>query len=677
MIRDNGRLHLEACLAHDELDAFNHGQLPQDKLESVAEHLSGCEKCASSLHELQAMDTVLMRLRDEPAPPPLLTEAQCRQLEDRARAIPLEQTGTATVTHGTVADQIEGLLLPAVFGPYLLLERLGQGGMGIVYKARQESLKRLVALKMVRAGVYASAEERMRFHREGEVIARLQHAHIVQIHEFGEHDGQLFFSMELLEGGSLASKLNGRPLPEREAAELVRTLANAVQTAHQQDIVHRDLKPGNVLFAADGTARITDFGLAKVLDGESSDTRTDAILGTPSYMAPEQARGENRGIGPAADVYALGVILYEALTGRPPFRAETRFQTLDLVRACEPEVPSRHRPGLARDLEAICLKCLEKDPTRRYAGAAELADDLDRWLRGDPTRVRPLGRAGHIWRGVRRRPRLYATAILLVVLGLTGPLAWFRFDPQRPIRNIERRLDRGEAVTLIGPTGGPRWSRWGLRQGVTNSVRLEDEVFSVSGLDSTVLTLLPDPQRSYRFSAEVRHEHMTPLGAVGLAFLHSRHDTPRGTEHCLCTLTFNDLEARFPDPINGQMLSQIDFKVLCASESGSDRVAQAFVKHFVPAAIEKPSERPWRPLAVEVRPEGVDLFWKEDHLTHMPHEKILEEFQNAKKELVGNRMIDPLPALRPAFSPRDALGLIVLRSQASFRHVEVTPLPQP
>ena len=293
-------------------------------------------------------DVLIRHLRRTAADESALDKQVWLQLEEFACKIPLVQTGAETISLPDKATVPEGLILPAVFGPYLLLEQLGQGGMGIVYKARQETLKRPVALKLVRTGVFASYQERLRFHREGEVIARVRHPHVVQIFEFGESQGQLYFSMELLEGGTLAQRLHGQSMPEREAAELVRTLAQGVEAAHRENVVHRDLKPGNVLFAADGTAKITDFGLAKVLDDDSNETCSDAILGTASYMAPEQARGDSRTVSPAADVYALGAILYEVLTYQPPFRGETRYETLEQVRSQEPEPPSRHRRGLSR-----------------------------------------------------------------------------------------------------------------------------------------------------------------------------------------------------------------------------------------------------------------------------------------------------------------------------------------
>jgi serine/threonine protein kinase len=277
---------------------------------------------------------------------------------------------------------------PSVLG-YEVLQELGRGGMGIVYKARQTSLKRLVALKMIRDSVFAGLEQRARFLREAEAVARLQHANIIQIHEIGEHRGLPFFCMEFAEGGNLAEKLAGKPLPSAEAAELVRTLALAVDHAHQRNVIHRDLKPANVLLTGDGRPLLTDFGLAKLLDGDTALSQSGAVLGTASYMAPEQAEGRTREVGPAADVYALGAILYELLTGRPPFKAETFQATVQRVIHDDPVPPSRLQPDVPPDLERICLLCLAKDPGHRYARAADLANDLRRFLVGEPVGALP------------------------------------------------------------------------------------------------------------------------------------------------------------------------------------------------------------------------------------------------------------------------------------------------
>jgi serine/threonine-protein kinase len=317
--------------------------------------------------------------------------------------------------------------LPQIAG-YEVQAVLGHGGMGIVYKAQHVRLNRPVALKMLIAGAYAGAQERVRFQREAEAVAGLCHPNIVQVHDVGDHEGRPYFTMEFVEGGSLAQKVAGAPQPARPAAALVATLAAAMEAAHLSGIVHRDLKPGNVLLTADGMPKITDFGLARCLEGGAGLTLTGVPMGTPSYMAPEQARGQARLIGPAVDVYALGAILYELLTGRPPFRAETAAETLRLAMDQEPAPPSRLNARVPRDLETICLKCLHKAAALRYAGARDLAEDLDRFLAGQPIQARPVGVADRAAKWARRRPAVAALLAALVVMTVAtaGTGLWLR-----------------------------------------------------------------------------------------------------------------------------------------------------------------------------------------------------------------------------------------------------------
>jgi serine/threonine-protein kinase len=265
---------------------------------------------------------------------------------------------------------------------YEILEELGRGGMGVVYKARQTALGRIVALKMILHADHAGLEARARFIAEAEAVARFQHPHIVQIFEIGEAGGLPYFSLEFCPGGSLDRKLGGTPLPADEAARLAETLARAIEAAHRAQVVHRDLKPANVLLTAEGEPKVTDFGLAKKLDVQGQ-TQSGAVMGTPSYMAPEQAGGQ-KDLGPAADVYALGAVLYKLLTGRPPFKAATALDTILQVVNEEPVPPQRLHSKVPRDLETICLKCLQKQPGRRYVSAEALADDLHRFRAGEP-----------------------------------------------------------------------------------------------------------------------------------------------------------------------------------------------------------------------------------------------------------------------------------------------------
>jgi WD40 repeat protein len=327
--------------------------------------------------------------------------------------------------------------------------------MGVVYQARHLGLNRLVALKMILAGSHAGPEALARFRSEAEAVARLQHPNIVQIHDIGEHGGLPYFSLEYVDGGSLAQRLDGTPLPTRKAADLVMTLAHAMHAAHQQGIIHRDLKPANVLLTADGTPKITDFGLAKQVGTEKGQTRSGAIVGTPSYMAPEQAAAKPGTLGPAADIYALGAILYELLTGRPPFRAETPLDTILQVISDEPVPPSRLRPKIPRDLETICLKCLQKDPGKRYASARALGNDLSRFLDGEPIKARPIGPVARLWRWCKRRPLVAgltaAVAGLLLTVAVAGPWVTYRqgalrAEAQANQREAELARERAEAA---------------------------------------------------------------------------------------------------------------------------------------------------------------------------------------------------------------------------------------
>jgi WD40 repeat protein/tRNA A-37 threonylcarbamoyl transferase component Bud32 len=310
---------------------------------------------------------------------------------------------------------------------YEVLGVLGQGGMGVVYKARQQALNRVVALKMILHAEHAGADLRERFRIEAEALARLQHPNIVQIHEVGEHNGLPYFALEFCAGGSLDDHLDGTPWPPAKAAALVETLARAVHAAHRANVIHRDLKPANVLLNAEGQPKITDFGLAKKLD-EQGKTQTGAVMGTPSYMAPEQAGGKPREVGPAADVYALGAILYELLVGRPPFRAATPLDTMLQVLSEEPVAVRRLQPKTRRDLETICHQCLHKDPKKRYGSAAALAEDLQRYLQAKAITARPVGTVEQVVKWARRRPAvaaLSAAVVLVTILGF-GLVAWQR-----------------------------------------------------------------------------------------------------------------------------------------------------------------------------------------------------------------------------------------------------------
>jgi len=389
---------------------------------------------------------------------------------------------------------------PRVAG-HVILGILGEGGMGIVFKARHLRLDRLVALKMIRAGAGTRSQIVERFEAEARAVAGIKHPNIVQIFEIGEHEGQPYFSLEFLGGGNLAKKIGGKPQPVAEAARIVEVLARAIQVAHQHEkkIIHRDLKPANVLLDVDGTLKIADFGLVKELEGESGRTNTGSILGTPSYMAPEQARGESKAVGPAADQYALGAILYELLTGRPPFHGPSAFDTLEMVRNKEPVPPSRLQPKMHRDIETICLKCLEKDPARRYPDVGALAEDLRRFQTGEPIVARPVSNPERLWRWCLRNKRvaaLAATVALLLILVVAGSVgAAYTINLKNQALNVanskaeERRIE-AESKQKIAETA-QRLAQTAARAAIDQNRSVVDADTNLTGLLLEKLRYVP------------------------------------------------------------------------------------------------------------------------------------------------------------------------------------------
>jgi WD40 repeat protein len=376
-----------------------------------------------------------LRARNEPNSPAELCSGHPELMEELTRRIQALEAMYGvpnqlpqTVIQGEASPSGPLSAMPQV-GGYEVLGELGQGGMGVVYKARHLQLNRLVALKMIRAGARARPSDLLRFRIEAEAVAALQHPHIVQLYEVGEADGCPYLSLEYVDGGSLAQRHQEQPCSPLEAAGLIQTLARAADYAHRRGVIHRDLKPANVLLTADCQPKISDFGLAKRLGAERGQTATGNVMGTPSYMAPEQAQGRTREIGPATDVYALGAILYNLLTGRPPFEGDTPLGTLLQVAGHEPVPPSRVRQGIPRDLETICLKCLCKEAAQRYASALDLAEDLQRFQGGESIHARPAGHLERVLKWVKRRP---ATAALLGVtflalLALVGmTVSWWK-----------------------------------------------------------------------------------------------------------------------------------------------------------------------------------------------------------------------------------------------------------
>ena len=341
---------------------------------------------------------------------------------------------------------------PSRIGNYQILEEIGRGGMGVVYKARQTNLSRVVAIKMILAGEHAGLRERARLRIEAEAAAQIVHTNVVQVFEIGEHEGLPFLVLEYVSGGNLTRMLRGMPQAFRWSARLTEILARAIHVAHERGIVHRDLNPSNILMAPDGTPKISDFGLAKILVDDIGVSINGVLLGTPSYMAPEQVSGEAKAIGPATDTYALGAILYEMLTGAAPFRGLTPMETLCQVMEAEVVPPSRLRHGVPEDLETICLKCLDRDPARRYASAEELADDLKRYQENQPIHAVRASRIRHVLQWARRQPLaagllslslLLFTTLLVVVGG-------FNLHLSAKNRQLEQQISQRHRVENVG-----------------------------------------------------------------------------------------------------------------------------------------------------------------------------------------------------------------------------------
>jgi WD40 repeat protein len=465
----------EAPLNHpgDEvLRALSLGQLTETELAQVCAHLVGCPECSRRIDHLATDDRLLARLQQRAAnrKEVLIRPAQRRSAVRALRQAHEARSDTLPPPPSTLPSVI--LSAPKQVGDYDVLAEVGRGGMGVVYKARHRGLNRLAALKMVLAGEFASATQELRFRLEAELAARVQHPNIVQVYEIGSHEGRPFLAMEWVEGGSLANQLNGKPWPAGEAAALIETLARAIDVAHSEGIVHRDLKPANILLQKEEGGRrkdegessrfgfilppssfflpkITDFGLAQPIEGGQTMTQSGFLAGTPGYMAPEQASGKRALVGPETDIYALGVVLYQLVTGQLPFQADSTLELLRAVTSDEPIRPRRLQPRLPPDLEAITLLCLEKEPHRRYPSALDLAEDLRRFREGKQVIARPVGAVARLARACRRRP-LVTLLLALLTVSLFGGMAgvtwkWLEADEQRDRANEQQDLANSNA----------------------------------------------------------------------------------------------------------------------------------------------------------------------------------------------------------------------------------------
>jgi serine/threonine-protein kinase len=568
--------------------------------------------------------------------------------------------------------------LPHVEG-YEVLDVLGRGGMGVVYRARDIALGRIVALKMLRSGALADPQEIQRFYREAQAAAHLNHPHLVPVYEVGKHGDLHYFSMAYVGGGTLADHMD-RFRDPKSAVALMEMVARAVHYAHCHHVLHRDLKPGNILLGEAGEPLVSDFGLAKLLDSALELTRPGDMVGTPLYMAPEQATGRADQATPASDIWALGVILYELLTGKRPFGGKSREELLRDIQTTDPPRPRSVQSRLPTDLETICLKCLEKDPARRYATAEALADDLARWQSGEPILAKPAPWPRRAWRKVRRHP-FVCTAVGVLVLALAGALGALHYtDPDRDLKAMQNVLSRGAPVKLIEEKGPPRWLRWERGEAGTG-IDPRGGCFYIQTVIYTLLELMPDPQVArFRFRAEVRHvSDPSHMGEVGIYFAHEKLVGREGPANSFLTLSFTDgsNSLNTVKDAKGQVFCRANLEYRYYREAKIDRNYHALITRPGKAAVNfyapsAPNEltKPWRSLAVEVSPDEVCVSWENQPFAVMSR----ADLEGCANELLRNG--DETKNLTFQFDPRGSLGLYIVSGAAYFRNVVIEPLPE-
>jgi hypothetical protein len=607
----------------------------------------------------------------------------------RASALP-SHPGAATGPFSPPAtpSTSDPTALPAgvLVGKYQIIETIGSGGMGFVYLALNPDLKHPVALKILRGGEFAQPEDLRRFALECETLARLRHPHIVAVHDAGVHQGRPFLVMEYLSGGSLAKNRARFHDDPRAAVALIEKVARAVQVLHTGGMLHRDLKPANVLLDEAGEPHVGDFGLIKLLEHGDDLTRTGQCPGTPPYMAPEQTEQLAGPLGPPTDVWALGVMLYELLLGQRPFLGNERLTLFREIATCEPIRPRSLRPDLDANLEAVVLRCLHKNPAQRFATAGDLADDLARWLRGEPTHTRPEGRLHRLRRALRSRPRLSATLLLLgIVLALTPVVAYFR-DPKRQERQIQGQLARGQAATLIGDKGRPAYQRWAIENDAQAAVDNEG-MFVLHARNLGLLELLGEvPISPYRFRAKVRHDQSDLDGRVGVFVGHHAASTsPRGLR-LFTPFSFNDaiiqsafVKLRNPKlpPLPGNIA---DLRYwLFAENAADDWPPINRPVFFQPTGRNPPEgqERPWYSLVMDVWPDRIEALFGKDRLEKFTFEAANRKLDDQVRALLAH---DPVKhglvaGLDFRVDASGSLGLFVYRGSASFCDVVIEPIP--
>ncbi|HET6575967.1 MAG TPA: serine/threonine-protein kinase [Fimbriiglobus sp.] len=591
---------------------------------------------------------------------------------------------------------------PPLLPGYDIRDTLGGGGMGVVYLARDEDADRLVALKVVRAATDRAARERFRV--EVRAMARLSHPNVVRVYAVELDRPDPFFTMEYVDGPGLDRRLVADgPLPVAEAARVMEQVARAVQHAHDEGVIHRDLKPGNVIVGSDGVPKVTDFGLAKRLDTADGLTVWDAVLGTPGFMAPEQTGGRNEEVGPAADVYGLGATLYALLAGLPPFRGTDLVEVAVRVRTGPPTPLRELRSEVPPDLEAVVLKCLEKAPQDRYPSAADFADDLARWRKGEPTIVRPLGFWRKGWRAVRRRPSAALVPVLAAAVAAAVIGAWWPRDQEQPPaptpygptpkliallpgvpvplpgfvpelspEGVQQSLQDGEEAVLVGPTALRIRPAWGLGACVFGPSSDGATRFSLQTRGATILHLLSNPGIDhYLLRTELRQDQKirdSSNTAFGLAVGHAR--VSAGGDSVLHGWTAVGFDERNSAGFTSLVMGFTDY----AAIERPPEPLRSFsdLGRNVPIAAPEPGERPWRVLEVEVSRAGITVRHDGRTVSYAVGD-IQRHWSDRVREIHTDG--PAVTAALPPWSPRLPLGIWAYQSWVSVRNVTIKPLP--
>jgi Protein kinase domain len=604
---------------------------------------------------------------------PELRDELCRRIEalkalDQVLAItPQPRNSAVTCEQAAPPAPRE---LPAIPG-YEILGQLGHGGMGVVYQVRNLGIGRVEALKMMLSPKPHMIE---RFRQEIRAIAQFEHQRVVRIYAAGPADGQPYFTMEYIGRGSLSAHLERFKADRRAAVGLLAKVAQAVHFLHTKNIIHRDLKPGNILLRDQDEPLVSDFGLATFFEREietdapepsgadSQLTRTGAVIGTTSYMSPEQAGGRTRELTAATDVWALGVILYELLTGRRPFVGKDEAAVRSAILNTEPASPRALQTKIDKGLEAICLKCLQKEPLGRYPSAEALANDLDRWLRGEPILPERLPRK--VWRKIRRHYVFSGLILAIAVLCAMVPAVRYFTDPERRLEAMQAELKRGEAVRLIGATGGPRWQAW-ILEGTPGTD--SEGCFTIHAGLVSLLELYPgDLPPHFRFKAEVKTDGD---GDVGLFLGYVKHSFSKGDLHTFLELRFNDKKGTSMDlKLEPVLLSQQIGAKVNLRGAGITR------------KIDLAKRRLWHKLGVDVSQEKIEIDCDGVNLGGFSRKQRLDSARKLMMRKTIPALNSPEPFdlgnIHPDFGPHEALGLFVNNSSASFRNVVIEPLAE-